>query len=310
MRADTEPLEEEERNRGSERVEIQATDDRGGTADVPHNPEVSKMPRWELALAVGEGHWDLATTYEHSFAPVLRAQPEATGAANHHLALGAEGDPAWRVGLRRLLGSRLGLQFLFGKADAELGGVSSAYQVGIEYTSVQPPDYVPRPETFTSSMPWPDPRGDLEAGFVCVNALLRVENPRRVRFALSGGPTLLSFEADFTSLGYQTFWLGGHGVLFTEIYEIRVAADRTRRLGANLGAEIDFRFGERWAVLAEVRFFLSPSIDVELRAAEIVNRDQVIRALSIEEIEPHLNLSRLELDPSFSTFSIGLRVGL
>jgi hypothetical protein len=309
MGADPQFLERMQDRRGSEGSEISTTNDLGRTVVVAGNATPATS-RWELALAIGASQWDLATTYEHTFAPVFRAQPEATGAADHDLALEGHGDTVWRLGLRRMLNSRHGVQLLLGRADAQLSGVSSLYQVGIAYTSVQPPDYIPRPETFASSMPWPDPEGDLETDFICVNALIRVGNPRRVRLALSGGPTLFSLEADFSTLGYQTFWLGGHGVLFTEIYEIRVETDRTRRLGANLGAEIDFRLGDRWAAFGEVRFFFSSPIDVELRAEEIVNRDLVISELSLDEIEPHLNLSRLELDPSFSTLSIGVRVGL
>jgi hypothetical protein len=310
MGAEPGSLEGTRHRRGPEGPEISATDDRGRSLAVASNPSTPPVSGWELALALGASRSDFASSYEHTFAPVFQSQPDATGVASQDLALAADDDTTWRLGLRRMLDSRLGLQLLLGRADAQLTGASSLYQVAIEYTSLQPPDYVPRPETFASSMSWPDLEGELGLDFLCVNAVVRVGTPNRVRFALSGGLTLFNLEADFSSLGYQTFWLGGHGVLFTEIYEIRVETDRARRLGANLGAEIGFPLGNRWTAFGEVRFFFSSSVDVELRAAEIVNRDRVISELPLEEIEPHLNLNRLELDPSFWTFSLGVRVGL
>jgi hypothetical protein len=205
---------------------------------------------------------------------------------------------------------RLGVQVLVGGADVPLGGVSTPLEVDVEYTSTQPPDYVPTPATFASSTPWPAPTGDVELDYLCLNVVARARTQKKIQLGLSGGVSVFSFEAEVSSLGFQEFWLGGHGVLFVETYEIRVESDRGSTVGANLGGEIDVRLSDRWRAFAEVRAFSSPRADLQLEPREIVIRNQARADLSLREIGSHLDLERLTVDPSFLSVSAGLRVTL
>ncbi|MDH3427998.1 MAG: hypothetical protein OEM23_06140, partial [Gemmatimonadota bacterium] len=198
-------------------------------------------------------------------------------------------------------------QTLYGSNGFPLGGTSSPLRVDLEYTSTQPPDYIPTPATFSGSTEWSDPEGDVDVEYLCFNGLARVRRGERVQLAFSGGVTFFSIEADVASLGYETFWLGGHGVLFSEIYELVAESERKTSVGANLGIELAIPLGDRWKVVGDVRAFLSPTVDLPLEPAGVANADQVIRDVYLADVGP---LVPLPLDPSFVSLSVGMRMSL
>lgn len=258
-------------------------------------------------MALGGGGPFAKTRYEYRYSPELEHQPDASGAAEQALLLEPEKGTTWRLGVRRMRSSRFGIQALYGSVGFPLSGASGPLQVGLEYTSTQPPDYIPIPVVFTTSTPRPDPEGDLELDFLCFNLLGRARTEKRIQLGFSGGLSLFRVEADFASLGYQTFWLGGHGVLFSEIHEFGVESEGGHSVGGNLGIEIDASVNERWRVFGEVRAFFSPAVDLKLEVSRGTEGEQEIWDLRPGDIGP---LPPLAIDPSFVSLTAGVRIGL
>jgi hypothetical protein len=261
--------------------------------------------QWELEAALGAGRLGADTSYEHRLTPAFEGQPEASGTAAQDLELDGAEDITWRVGARRMLGPRVGIEALYGGIGLPLSGVSTPLRVDLEYVSTQPPDHIPTPATFSGSTDVSDPEGDIDVAFLCINLVTRAREGGRVQLDFSGGVSLFSFETHVAGLGYQTFWLGGHGVLFTEIYELTAESERKSSVGANLGLELAVAVSDRWKIFGEARAFLSSTVKVLPEPSAVINADQVIRDLALSDIKP---LTPLEVEPSFVSLSIGLRI--
>jgi hypothetical protein len=77
--------------------------------------------------------------------------------------------------------------------------------------------------------------------------------------------TYFRFEAEVSSLAYQRYWLGGHSVLFSDQYLLRMTADPNSAIGGNAGAEVHLFLGPSLAVFAEARYHLAGKIEAPVR---------------------------------------------
>ena len=264
---------------------------------------------WALSLAGGIARSDFEASYSHRFEPVVDYQPDSTGVGAQDLFLKGRDGSVWQLGLERSFGRRFGGQVLLGMGSFEIEGTSSPLEIELQYTSTQPPDYIPRPAEYTESFPWTEPQGNLELDYLCINAAARFWTDKKTTLVLSGGPTLYSVEAEFESLGYATIWQGGHGVLFSGTYDLKAESARARDVGANIGIGLALRVSERIGVLAEARAFVLSTVDVRVEPTKAFRIDEN-REVPVSEIASRLSLEPLHIDPSFVSFSVGARVSL
>lgn len=264
---------------------------------------------WALSLAGGMARSDFEASYSHRFETVVEYQLDSNVVGAQDLLLKGRDGSLWQLGLERSFGRRFGGQVLLGMGSFEIEGTSSPLEIGLQYTSTQPPDYIPTPAEYTESFPWTEPQGDLELEYLCVNVGARFWTDKKTGLVLSGGPTLYSVEAEFESLGYVTYWQGGHGVLFAGTYDLKAESARARDIGANVGIGLDLRVSERIGVLAEARAFVLSTVDVRLEPTKAFRIDED-REVPVNEIASRLSLEPLHIDPSFVSFSVGARVSL
>ncbi len=99
--------------------------------------------------------------------------------------------------------------------------------------------------------------------------------------------------------------LGGHAVLFSELYEIGVEVPSVHSVGFDLGGDVAISLGERLALFCDVRHFGGGRTEANL-AFDRLQSDNIIQT-PLSEIEEFLALEPLSLEPGFTRVLVGLR---
>lgn len=269
---------------------------RGSAADPP----------WEVGLSVGVGP-QTKGAYEHRYTPTLPNHPEATGSAAQDIRLAGRTGDAAAASVSRMLGQSLGVQLLFAAARSPLGGPSGDYTWSLSYTARQPPDYVPQPVGVTGSTPWPATDGELRHLALAANVLVRYPVVERVALSFSAGVAVQRLSGDTSPLGVTLFSEGGHAVLFSDTYRVRVVLRPATVVGADVGTEFGWRLSPRFSLALEIRYFAAPSTRVEARVDRVLNNNEVIHQAAPAELNAQAPLRRVEVDPSFGAAWAGVR---
>ena len=135
---------------------------------------------------------------------------------------------------------------IFGAADAATAQVDSP----------------PRPSRVelcgVKSTVWPNTSGSLTQAALAFNAVARIGRPDRLSVTISGGPTYYRLSGDVQPLGFTTFPLGGHSVLFQDDYRLALALEPSHALGWDAGGDFNAAVGRRAAIIMGYRYFAGP----------------------------------------------------
>ena len=263
-------------------------------------------PQWEIGLSVGSGAL-AAGTYQHRYTPTLSNHPEATGEAGQDVKLNGEMGTALAASVTRMLGRRLGVQFMLAATRSPFGGPSSDYSWTLLYLTRQPPDYQPRPIEVTGSVPWPATDGELRQVVAAANLLARFPLLDRVSLSLSGGVSVQRLEGDISPLGVTLFTEGGHATLFSETYRVGVALEPAYTPGLDAGAEIVWELSSHVSLAIEARYVAARSTQLKATVEKVLNNDEVIHQATPAELAERAPLQRVEIDPSFGAVWAGVR---
>jgi hypothetical protein len=130
----------------------------------------------------------------------------------------------------------------------------------------------------------------------------------RLNATISGGLSYYRLSGTAQPLGYTTFRLGGHSVLFSDEYHLVISIEPTAVLGFNAGGEINVPLGRRGAVVIGYRYLGGPTKDVPVRVSSILNADQVANEETTANVEARLAPAPARVGVSGSRLLIGLKV--
>lgn len=260
---------------------------------------------WGALTVAPDGPEGSVTT---SYSPPLLFDGDFTSTGSQTLAAHTNKAVGFTGGLDVFPTRHVGFQIAFDRSAFDVSGANTPYSLALQYVSIPPPGTVPEVFNVNRSTPWPDTSGSLTQIAVAFNAALRFGQPGRISAVVSGGPTYYRFSGDLQPIGYTTFRLGGHSVLFQDDVRLALAAGPTNVLGFDAGGEVDIAVHRRLAIVAGYRYFGGPEADVSVRAAVIVNEDELIFQQPLADIASRLALVPMRISPSSSRVFVGLRV--
>ena len=210
-----------------------------------------------------------------SYSPPLLFTSEFTSHGGQTLALNANRGVGVEAGVNLFATPHLGVQILANRASTDLAGTNGPYALDLTYVSRQPPNFDPQTFTVRQSSPWPDTSGSLTQLTIALNGVARVGTADRLNATISGGLSYYRLSGTAQPLGFTTFLLGGHSVLFSDEYHLAFSIDPTAVVGFNVGGEINIPLERRAAMVFGYRYLGGPMTDVPVRLTTILNADQV-----------------------------------
>jgi hypothetical protein len=202
----------------------------------------------------------------------------------------------------------LGFQLLLDKAHADLSGTSPPHEVDLVYDSVAFPSFerVVASESFSFDVP--ETSGRMEELTMSFNAVARWKAGSVLCGSISGGLSYFRLRAEELEVGSLAGWLGGHAVLFTELYQMSLATETASTVGFDLGGDVSLALGPRVAVFADGRLFYAPKAGAPVHLGSFLSENIV--TVPIERIESFLALPPLELDPRYLRLLVGVKLRL
>lgn len=229
--------------------------------------------------------------------------------ASQALAIQGKAREGFSTGLSLFLSDDLGLKLGLNYARNLLSGENSPYQVHLQYISRQPPDYTPHQVISDQSIEWVPTRGSVKSLSLALNLQYVLFDSRRFSACLSAGGGIFRVWGDFSPLGYSEYWLGGHGVLFSQQYLVRLAIPSSYRASLNADLELGLRISERITFAAKLAYFFcgsvsfSPAIDNVLYYYSLDKVDED----TLSRIKSRMTLNALRIKPSFLALNLGIK---
>jgi hypothetical protein len=279
-----------------------------GSAAMAQPASQASAPRLELWAGVSGTPSGASGQLVSSYSPALLFDGEFTshGAQTlvfrHTSAAGFEGGGNWFVT------PYAGVQILVDRVSADVSGANGPYDVSLHYISRPPPSNQPIPVDVARSSIWPETAGSLTQLTMALNGVVRIGQPARVSATLSGGLSYYRLNGAVQPLGYTTYRLGGHSVLFEDDYRLALSLDPASALGYNLGGDLSLTVHRGVAVMVGYRYFGGPTVDVPARVTTILNADQVIVQQPIADINARLAPGPARVDLSGSRLVVGLKL--
>ncbi len=248
----------------------------------------------------------LATRYLSTYVPPF-PDASSTGEGGQSIEVTADSAAGFEGAVTCFPVPRFGIQVLGSYTGNGLSGAGNGpHTVHLEWIARQPPDYVPRSYSTDASTSWPATQGSMRQVTLSFNAVARTSPRRRVRAALSGGLSYFNVRGTLQPLGLTSFWFGGHSVLFSEEYKLRMRVEPASGLGLNVGGTLEYWMSGRAAVSLDYRLYRAASLSSTLTVAEVINPDAIyMDRMSLADLQRALGPRPLDVDPSFSRLAVG-----
>jgi hypothetical protein len=236
----------------------------------------------------------------------LFEEPDPRSSATQSLSLQGQGGLGFGLGLNIYPHRVLGVQLLLDRGGGDLTGANPPHVVELTYDTINFPSSDRVTRTLAYSFDVPDTAGQLEQLSVSLNATARWTAGPVVSGSVSGGLSYFRVRATDLEVGGFAAWLGGHAVVFSELYRMALATDTASTVGFNVGGDVSFALGGTLALFADVRYFHGPKIDAAVQLDSFVS-DNVVE-VPLAQVEQFLTLPPLQLDPSSLRLLAGLKL--
>jgi hypothetical protein len=173
--------------------------------------------------------------------------------------------PAFEAGAQWFPARHAGVEIWLGRDTGEATATSSPYRATLTYIARQPPDHVPRAYEYD----WQPVALETRRWTVGLNGVWRPVVSPRVAWNVSGGLAWVRLSGDAAPLGFTTFSLGGHSVLFPNEYRLTVALDPASAWRANAGTTVDVNLASHLALVLGARAVVGPDRDLRLRVTGV-----------------------------------------
>lgn len=254
----------------------------------------------------------LDTTYDASYVPSrvtginqLFVDPDPRSEARQFLALQRKTTPGLGLGVNVYPHRVLGFQFLLDRVSVDVVGENGPHEVDLVWDSINFPSSDPVVREASFSLDASDTEGRLDELALSFNLTARFGPPGAVSGSVSSGLTYFRFDGEGERLGALAGWLGGHAVLFTELYEMSYSTATTDALGFNVGGNVDFALGPHAAIFVDGRFLWAPRTEAEVSLTEIVSENVV--TVPVSQIDGYLDLPPISIDPSYFRVLFGVK---
>jgi hypothetical protein len=274
---------------------------------VAANEAVAQGPHAEVWGAVTGVMTGPAGSLVSSYSPPLLFDGDFTSRGGQTLRAETRATVGLTGGVNVFPSRRVGIQMVFDRASFDVSGTNTAYTVALQYVSRPPPDNIPRIVNVDQLVAWPDTSGSLTLMSLAFNAVVRIGRPDRLSATISGGPAFYRMRGEVQPLGFTTFRLGGHSVLFQDSSRLALSFEPAHALGFDIGGEISLAAGRHTSFIAGYRYFGGPDADVAVSPATVLNTDEVIFEQSMADIGSRLGPTPLRMSVSSSRVFFGVR---
>lgn len=268
----------------------------------------AQAPGVSLAGGASVAAAGIDTIYQSRYSPAFEGL--RSGEAGQRLRFTGRRTHGWWAALTWPPAGRFGFEARVDAGRVAASAESGPYETTLQYQARQPPDYVLRDYAVARSSPWGPVETSLQHVVFSASAVARMNLHGRVRGTVAGGLSLGAMSGRLAPVGYTTFRLGGHAVLFSEEYGVELAFGRTTAIGVHAGGGVEIPLSGRAALVLGGRV----TVLREMRmAARVTNRLEFLESftpLSPAAIERILQPPPLTLQPRWIGVSAGLRIRL
>lgn len=243
-----------------------------------------------------------------SYSPRLLFDGQFLSSGNQLVIFARDPGLGFEAGANVFLGRRAGFQLFVDRVSSDLPGTSTPYAVTLQYISRQPPTSQEQAVDVRQSTPWPATAGSLTQLTLGANGLVRLGRTSHVNVELSGGICVERLSGAVQPLGFTTFRLGGHSVLFQDDYRLAVSLEPAGAVGFNVGGEANVPLGRYAALVLGYRYVGGPTVEMTVRPKAILNAEELIFQQSIAEIATQLTAGPAHVGVSGSRLVVGLKL--
>jgi hypothetical protein len=239
----------------------------------------------EIAFGSGIATGLEDATYESSYQPVL-PNVEHTSLATQTLVLDPQRAPLFWAGVDWLPSPHSGFSARVDYRRLPFGGVNGPYDVSLTYVARQPPGFEPAEFTYERSTEWPETDSELRQLTTSVGVVVHAGRAGGAGARLFAGAGITNVRGTLGPLGYTSFLLGGHSVLFPEDTQVTADLESTTTIGLSLGAELHAPLGGRAALTAGVRYFLPQTMEIPVVPTGLVEGSPApLREVTADELQ-------------------------
>ena len=254
-------------------------------------------------LATGSGDGAFTSTYEPPFPFV-----EHRGRASQRLVLQRDAAPLLWASLTWFGSPHVGVEGRVDYRRAGLHGANTPYAVTMTYIARQPPDNEPREYSYERVTPWPDTDGHAGQLNATASVVVRVGEPRRANLRLLAGGGVTDVRGRLEPIGYTTFGLGGHSVLFTDEHHLSARYGSSTAPGLSAGAELHLPVGNHLAIVAGWRLFVPRLMELAVTVDGLAASDEGIEQLEWDDVQRTLAPGPVQWRPITSDVTAGFAV--
>lgn len=254
-------------------------------------------------LANGSGDGTFASTYSPPFPFV-----EHTGRASQRLILQREPAPLLWAAVTWFGSPHVGLEGRVDYRRPGLRGVNGPYAVTLTYVARQPPDFVARQYAYETVTAWPDTEGHAGQVTATANVVVRLGDPGRTTLRLLAGGGITNLRGRVEPLGFTTFNLGGHSVLFPDEHRLSARYGPSTAIGVSGGTEMHVPIGRHAALVVGWRIFVPRLMTLAVTVDGLATSDQGINQLQFDEVQRTLAPPPIQWRPFTSDLTAGLAV--
>ena len=254
--------------------------------------------RFELFFTIGPGLRGASAAYANAYDPNPGYKIPGS-CARQTLTVDPAPGWSWSAGGTWSFAPRLGVQLSFAAGPRNLEGENAPFEFFCLYTTMFPPDYVPFDTQMSFQRNWPRTEGSIRESGGTLALVFRLPASPSFEVSASGGISLNSAGGRLRSLGFTDFWLGGHGVAFTQDYEVRLKLPSKTLLGAVLNVNAAVRLSGRFWLRVEAEYRKTGTYEALPEIDEVFYADT-----SIAADREKVNLIKTRFD--LGTFSISL----
>ena len=246
----------------------------------------------------------IATDYE----PPLLFGLEGVSRATQTVEIDRAFAPLVEAGAQWFPIRHVGLELWVSRERADEFTASTSYDRTLTYISRPPPDNLPRQFTYEQRTEWPPVRVASRRWTMGLNVAVRPAIATRVAWSISGGLSRVRVSGDVEPLGFTSFVLGGHSVLFPSEYQLNARLDPVWAWRANAGTMLDVRLAEHLALTMAARATFGDDLHPSLR---VTGADLSLAGFEpppVDEISAHLSSSSVEISTTSVRVLAGLKV--
>jgi len=269
-------------------------------------PTAAAASSWEFSLG---GSFCLPfqnSTWQTRYTPDMRYETPLPGSlANQNLHVEGQSGAGLFLAINHLFSPHWGVQALVDWHRTNLEGTHNTYDVHLVYSTLMPPDYIPTQATRNDSHALPDTDGHLNHLTTSLNLVTRMTLGSHLSADLSGGLSLFRLQGEASALGHAWYWLGGHGVLFSEFAHLGFKIDPTTTLGGNVGGTLNVHISRTMVLFLTCRWYLCPKVSAKAALSEILNSEEIIMSMELDDMATAMSLPKIRLNPSFLNLGAG-----